>query len=166
MPPLDLCGKLVVVTGASSGLGREIARSLALDEGAHVIAAARRRDRLEELKEQVESRSPSRVHVLEVDLSAPDAGERLFTQATAMGPVGALVNCAGMTYYGRTLDAPADTGRRIVAVNQIAVMDATERFLRYFLERGSGGVLTVTSVYGMVPGPYQNIYAASKHAVQ
>jgi short-subunit dehydrogenase len=163
---MDLSGKLVVVTGASSGLGREIAISLALDEKAHVVAVARRRDRLEALKAEIESRSSSRVHVLEVDLSRPDAAESLFEQSTAIGPVGALVNCAGMTFYGRTLDAPADTCQKIVAVNQLAVMESTLLFLRYFLERGAGGILTVTSVYGLVPGPYQNAYAASKHAVQ
>ncbi len=166
MPPLDFTGKLVVVTGASSGLGREIALSLAFDEGAHVVLAARRRDRLEELKAQIESRCTSRAHVLQVDLADPLAAETLFKCSTAIGGVGAVVNCAGVTFYGRTLDAPADTWRRIIAVNQLAIMSTALLFLPYFLERGSGGILTVTSVYGLIPGPYQNVYAASKHAVQ
>ena len=166
MPLLDLSGKLVVVTGASSGLGREIALCLALEEKADVVVAARRRDRLEALKADIQSRSPSRAHVVVVDLGAPDASETLFRESTALGTVGALVNCAGITFYGRTLDAPADTSQRIIAVNQIAAMKNTLLFLRYFLERGCGGILTVTSVYGLIPGPYQNAYAASKHAMQ
>ncbi len=166
MPSLDFAGKLVVVTGASSGLGREIALSLALRERAHVVAAARRRDRLEALKSEIESRSASRVHVVTVDLGAPDGPEALFAQATAAGEVSALVNCAGVTFYGRTLEAPAETNRRIISVNQLAVMQATMLFLRYFLDRREGAILTVTSVLGLVPGPYQNVYAAAKHATQ
>jgi len=166
MPPLDFAGKLVVVTGASSGLGREIALALALREKAHVIAAARRRDRLEALKSEIESRSTSRAHVVTVDLAAPDAPETLFAQATSIGEVFALVNCAGVTFYGRTLEAPAETSRRIIAVDQLSVMQTTLLFLQSFLDRGSGAILTVTSVYGLIPGPYQNVYAAAKHATQ
>lgn len=166
MPSLDFAGKLVVVTGASSGLGREIALALALREEAHVVAAARRRDRLEALKSEIESRSTSRVHVVTVDLGEPYGPDALFAQATSIGQVSALVNCAGMTFYGRTLEAPAETTRRIIAVNQLAAMQATMLFLRYFLERREGAILTITSVYGLVPGPYQNVYAAAKHATQ
>jgi short-subunit dehydrogenase len=166
MPPLDFAGKLVVVTGASSGLGREIALSLALDQKAHVLLAARRRDRLEALKAEIESRSASRAYVLVVDLADAGAADTLYRCATAIGDVEAVVACAGMTFYGPTLEAPPETCRRILVVNQLSVMEAVLLFLPYFLKRGSGGLLTVTSVYGLVPGPYQNVYAASKHAVQ
>jgi uncharacterized protein len=166
MPPLDFAGKLVVVTGASSGLGREIALALALREGANLVLAARRRDRLESLKSEIESRCTSCAHVVPVDLGAPDGPQTLFDRATAAGEAFALVNCAGVTFYGRTLDAPPDTNRRIIAVDQVAVMETTLLFLRTFLERGAGAILTITSLYGLVPGPYQNVYAAAKHAVQ
>ena len=166
MPPLEFAGKLVVVTGASSGLGREIALALAVREKADVVIAARRRDRLESLKAEIQSHASSRVHVVPVDLEAPAGPQALFDGARAAGDVFALVNCAGVTFYGRTLDAPADTVRRILAVNEVAVMQTTMLFLREFLERGAGAVLTVTSLYGLVPGPYQNVYAAAKHAVQ
>jgi len=163
---LDFTGRLVVVTGASSGLGREIALSLALREKAHVVVAARRRDRLEALKAEIESRSGSHAHVIAVDLGEAEGPQILFREATARGEVGALVNCAGITFYGRTLDAPMATCMQIVAVNQVATMQATMLFLRYFLDRGSGGILSVTSVSGLLPTPYQTVYSASKHAVQ
>jgi uncharacterized protein len=167
MPHLDFAGKLVVVTGASSGLGREIALSLALREKAHVVIAARRRERLEALKVEIESRSGSHAHVITVDLGDPEGPVRLFREATALGPVAALVNCAGITFYGPTLDAPPATFQKIVAVNQLATMNATMLFLRYFLDRGgSAGILTVTSLFAVIPAPFQNIYSASKHAVQ
>jgi short-subunit dehydrogenase len=166
MPHLDFAGKLVVVTGASSGLGREIALSLALREKADVVIAARRRDRLEALKVEIETRTGSHAHVLTVDLGEPDGPPRLFREATALGTVAALVNCAGITFYGPTLDTPPATFQKIVAVNQLATMNATMLFLRYFLERKSGGILTVTSLFAVIPAPFQNMYSASKHAVQ
>jgi short-subunit dehydrogenase len=163
---LDFNGRLVVVTGASSGLGREIARALALREGADVILAARRRDRLESLKAEIESRSGTHAHVISIDLGEAEGPRTLFQEATALGTVAALVNCAGVTFYGRTLDAPMEECLRIIAVNQIATMQATMLFLRYFLDRSAGGILAVTSVTGLVPTPYQNVYSATKHAVQ
>ncbi len=166
MARINFAGRLVVVTGASSGLGREIARALALREGAHLVVAARRRDRLEALKSEIESRCSSRVHVVPVDLGAPDGPRSLFAQATACGQVAALVNCAGITFYGRTLDATMEGCMQIVAVNQIATMQTTMLFLRYFLDQGFGAILAVTSVAALVPTPFQNVYSASKHAIQ
>lgn len=166
MPHFDFAGKLVVVTGASSGLGREIALSLALREKADVVVAARRRDRLEALKAEIESRSGSRAHVLALDLGADGGPLTLFREATALGQVAALVNCAGITFYGRTLDAPIADCLKIVAVNQVATMQSTMLFLQYFLDRAYGAILSVTSLFAIIPGPYQNVYSASKHALQ
>jgi short-subunit dehydrogenase len=166
MPRLDFTGRLVVVTGASSGLGREIALALALREKADVVIAARRRDRLEALKVEIESRSGSHAHVIAIDLGDAGAPQTLFREATARGQVAALVNCAGITYYGRTLDASMAECLRIVTVNQLATMETTLLFLRYFLDRSSGAILAVTSVSGVVPTPFQTVYSASKHAVQ
>ena len=166
MHRLDFTGRLVVVTGASSGLGREIALALALRERADVVLAARRRDRLEALKAEIESRSGSRAHVIAVDLGEAEGPRTLFQDATALGQVAALVNCAGITYYGRTLDASMAACLQIVAVNQVATMKATMLFLRYFLDRGSGAILAVTSVSGLLTTPYQTVYSASKRAVQ
>ncbi len=166
MPHLELAGKLVVVTGASSGLGREIALTLALREKADVVIAARRRDRLESLKTEIESRSGSHAHVVAVDLGEADGPMTLFREATARGQVAALVNCAGITFYGRTLDATMSTCLKIVTVNQVATMHVTMLFLRYFLDHASGAILTVTSLFGIIPGPFQNVYSATKHAMQ
>ena len=166
MKALDFKGKLVVVTGASSGLGREIARELALREGAHIAVAARRRDRLEQLKAEIESRCASRVHLIPADLGAPQGAQMLFQEATALGDVSALVNCAGITFLGRTLEAPMETSEQIVAVNLLAEMRTSILFLRYFLERGEGALLNVTSMSAFFSVPYQNVYAATKHAMQ
>ncbi len=166
MPQMDLKGRIVVVTGASSGLGREIARLLALREGADLVVAARRRDRLEALKAEIESACTARVHVVPLDASAPEAAESLYREAFSFGDVFGLVNCAGLTFWGRTLDAPEGRHEEMVQVNFLFPMQLSTRFLRRFLERGSGAILTVTSETAFHPLPYQNVYAATKSALQ
>jgi short-subunit dehydrogenase len=163
---IDFSGRLVVVAGASSGLGRDIARALAYGEGADLVIAARRRERLEELKAEIESRCPSRVSVVPVDLSKGDGPQTLFREATARGEVFALVNSIGVTFYGKTLESPIESCEEMIAVNFAAVVKASMLFLGYFLERGSGALLTITSASAFFPVPYQNLYTATKHALQ
>jgi len=163
---LDFSGKRVVVTGASSGLGREIARVLAYTEHADLVVAARRRERLEALKAEIESRSSSRVTVVCVDLSTPEGPAKLFREACAGGEVYALVNCAGLTHYGKSLEAPMEKTTQILEVDLVAEVKASLLFLERFLAAGQGGILTITSVMAFTPGPYQNVYAAAKHGIQ
>jgi uncharacterized protein len=162
----NFAGKLVVVTGASSGMGREIARALAYREGANLCVAARRAPRLEELKSEIESRCATRVHVCTVDLASRDGPETLFRAAESFGEVYALVNCAGVTFYGKTLDATPDEYERMIALNLVGPIKTTMLFLRQFLKRGTGAILTVTSFAAFVPTPFQNCYGATKHALQ
>jgi hypothetical protein len=166
MKMLDFKGKLAVVTGASSGIGREIARELAVREGADLLIAARRLDHLDGLKREIEGACGSRVRTLSIDLGSPGAEQTLFRESTSFGTVFALVNCAGATFYGRTLEGQAEKYDQIVALNFIAVMKASMLFVSYFLQRGEGALLNVTSGAGLVSWPYQNVYAATKHAIQ
>jgi hypothetical protein len=166
MKRIEFKGKLVIVTGASSGLGREIARVLAYREGANLVVTARRRERLEELKAEIESRSASRVYVVQVDLADPASADVLFKEATAIGDVFALISNAGVTYYGKTLDGRIQDYEQIVNVNFMSVVKSCMLFLPYFLDRGTGALLTVTSMAALSPVPYQAVYSASKHATQ
>jgi short-subunit dehydrogenase len=166
MKKLEFRGKLVVVTGASSGIGREIARELAVREGANLLIAARRLDHLEGLKREIQDACGSRVHTLSLDLGSPGAEQALFRESTSLGTVFALVNCAGATFYGKTLEGPPEKYEQIVSLNFISVMKASMLFVSYFLEKGEGALLNVTSSGGLVPCPYQNVYGATKHAIQ
>jgi hypothetical protein len=166
MKKMDFGGRWIVVTGASSGLGREIARILAVREGANVVLAARRRDRLEQLAQEIRSSSAAEVQVVAVDLADPAGAQTLFSEATVRRKVYGLVNCAGMTNFGRTLDASMEKIEQILAVNLLAEMRCTLLFLRHFLDQGEGGILAVTSIGAFVPLPFQNVYAATKAGVQ
>src|ERR1051326_8299696 len=100
MKPMDFSGRWILVTGASSGLGWEMAKVLATQHGANVIPVARRMSRLEELRREIESTSKARVVPLAADLSRVDEVDRVFEEATAAAPLyGAILN-AGITHFG------------------------------------------------------------------
>jgi hypothetical protein len=166
MKYIDFKGKRVVVTGASSGLGREIARVLALRYGADLVVAARRQDRLSALQREIESACTSRVLTIPVDLATPDGVRTLLREATATGEVHGLVCCAGVTYYGRSLEMPAEARQQVIGVNFLAAMDAITLFLEHFLLQGEGAILAVTSLAAFAPVPYQALYSAAKHGLQ
>jgi len=166
MAQLNFENKWVLITGASSGLGREIARYMAKHEHAHLVIAARRRERLEALKQEIESAGNTRVEVLETDLDRKEEVDRLFEKATAIADIYGVINNAGITVYKITEEADLETYEKIVNVNLMAPVRLTLKFLTYFLQKGEGAILNVTSETGLLPIPYQNAYSASKHAIQ
>jgi short-subunit dehydrogenase len=145
-----------LITGASSGIGEEFARQLAA-MGYDVILVARRKERLEDLAEEL----PTQVHVVTCDLGSE--AEELPGQVAKLGVgVDLLVNNAGFGLRGHFADL--DTGREaeMVRVNCEAVVTLTHAFLPAMIERGQGGVITVASTAGMQPLPYETTYAATK----
>jgi short-subunit dehydrogenase len=145
-----------LITGASAGIGEEFARQLA-GRGYDLILVARRRDRLEQLAEQV----PTTAHVVECDL-ANDAAE-LPGEVEKLGvDVDLLVNNAGFGLRGHFTDQDPDREAEMVRVNCEAVVILTHAFLPGMIERGRGGVITVASTAGMQPLPYETTYGASK----
>ncbi len=152
-----------LVTGASSGLGRELVRQLVRDRGMTLFATARRLDRLNELARECPEGS---VHVLDGDIADPAFRERLWTWAEAGSRgIDVLINNAGVGHYADfgTQD-PAEV-RRIVEVNVMAVFDLTQRAIRSMRGRGGGEIVEVSSVLGTFGIPYSAAYVASKHAV-
>lgn len=152
-----------LVTGASSGLGRELVRQLVRDRGMTVLATARRRDRLESVAAEL---PPGRVLVEAGDLADPDFRQRLSERAGAMpGGLDLLVNNAGLGHYAGFADQDPEAVRAIFEVNVAALFDLTRRALPAMIARGSGQVLQISSVLGFVGLPYSAAYVASKHAV-
>ncbi|MCK4763963.1 MAG: SDR family NAD(P)-dependent oxidoreductase [Candidatus Aminicenantes bacterium] len=166
MAKLNFENKWVLVTGASSGLGRAIALYLSKVEKANLIIAARRKERLEQLKTEIESAHNTKVEIIVVDLNSDKGVDNLFKQACKNPGLYAVINNAGVTYYGRTTAEHLETYERIIAVDFRAVMKSSLLFLDYFREKGAGAILNVTSMAAFTPLPYQNVYAAAKHAAQ
>jgi uncharacterized protein len=155
--------RTALVTGASSGLGREFVRQLVRDRGMTVLATARRRDRLEELASEL---PPGRVVVEPGDLVDPEFRARLWARAEALpGGLDLLVNNAGVGHYAEFADEDFARVRQIVEVNLMALLDLTRRAARHMRGRGGGQILQVSSVLGFVGLPYSATYVATKHAV-
>jgi short-subunit dehydrogenase len=145
-----------LITGASSGIGEEFARQLAA-RGHDLILVARRKDRLEQLAEQV----PTTAHVVDCDLASEAA--KLPGKVEKLGMnVDLLVNNAGFGLRGHFADLDPAREAEIVRVNCEAVVTLTHAFLPAMIERHRGGVITVASTAGMQPLPYETTYAASK----
>lgn len=166
MKQLNFKDRWVVITGASAGLGAEMARYLAVKEKANLVLAARREDRMLALKEQLLRDVAVKIEVAAVDLTTAEGCDGLFRKATAVGKIYALINNAGMTTYGKTSAEHIGMYQRIIDLNVRAVMHLSLLFLEYFQVQGEGAILNVTSEAAFTPTPYQNVYAASKHAIQ
>ncbi len=152
-----------VVTGASSGLGRELARQLVMDRGMTVLATARRADRLEALAAEL---PPGRLHVLAGDLADASFRNRLWDRAEAMpGGVDLLVNNAGMGNYADFATQDPDAIRQIIELNIVALIDLSQKAARHMKSRGTGQILQISSVLGFFGIRDSAVYVASKHAV-
>jgi short-subunit dehydrogenase len=152
----------VLVTGASSGIGLELARCFAAD-GSRLILVARNTTALEKLAEELRRDCKVEVVVLTADLSLPEAPEKIFSELKGRGVVvDVLVNNAGFGLMGRFACMPLLRQLKIIQVNVAALTALTALFLPGMIERRRGGVLNVGSVAGFVPGPNMAVYYASK----
>jgi uncharacterized protein len=150
------------VTGASAGIGAEIARELAR-RGHGVTLVARRRERLEELAGELAAEHGVRAEVLPADLTDADARAGLPGRVEALGlEVDVLVNNAGFGTSGSFWRADVEREVQQVRILVEAVVDLTGRFLPGMVERGAGGVLNVASTAGYVPLPRMAGYGAAK----
>jgi hypothetical protein len=145
-----------LVTGASAGIGEEFAKQLAA-RGHDLILVARRKDRLEQLAEQL----PTTAHVIECDLGSEAA--TLPDHVAKLGvDVDLLVNNAGFGLRGHFTELDADREAEMVRVNCEAVVTLTHAFVPAMIQRRHGGVITVASTAGLQPLPYETTYAATK----
>ncbi len=152
-----------LVTGASSGIGRELARLLAA-EGADLVLVARDRSRLDDLAAELHDAHPGvTVEVLQTDLA--DAGQLAAVEARVCDParpVDLVVNCAGFGTYGSLVDADIDVEEREIAVNVTAVVRLTYAAAGAMVARGHGAVMNVSSVAGLQATPGNATYGATK----
>ena len=152
----------VLVTGASSGIGRELARCFAAD-GCRLILLARNTDALESLAGELRQAHKIETLVLTADLSRPETPARVFKELQGRGiKVDVLVNNAGFGANGAFATLPLQRQLAMIQVNITALTNLTGLFLPGMIERRGGGVLNVGSLAGFLPGPGMNVYYATK----
>ncbi|MGH1367275.1 MAG: SDR family NAD(P)-dependent oxidoreductase [Maritimibacter sp.] len=151
-----------LITGASSGLGVEFAR-LAASQGYNLVISARRADRLNALKSELEAAHGIRVTVAQADLTAPGEAEALWATASdnGAGEIDLLVNNAGLGTHG-PFGSQSAREEESIALNISAYTTLMRLAATHMTPRGSGGILNVASLAGFMPGPNMAVYHASK----
>lgn len=150
-----------LVTGASSGIGAEFARQLSREMD--LVLVARRTDRLEALKTEIESSGSAKCHVIGKDLGAPGAPAEVHAETEARGlEIDWLVNNAGFGTNGRFADLPLEREIEEIALNIGSLVALTRLYLPAMLARRRGQIVNLGSVGSWVPTPYMATYSATK----
>ncbi len=151
-----------LVTGASSGIGLEMARLFAAD-GHDVVLTARRRDRLRELATELSDAHGVKTAVVVADLASEGGARSLYDVVRLQGlQVDALVNNAGFGWSGSFADADLDRQLEMIQVNVSALVELTGLFLPAMRQRRQGWIMNVASTAAFQPGPLMSVYFASK----
>jgi NAD(P)-dependent dehydrogenase (short-subunit alcohol dehydrogenase family) len=160
-----LDSQIVIVTGASSGIGEAAARRLA-GEGATVVIAARRADRLEALKREIES-AGGRALALAGDVTSPQDRERLVQETMrAFGRIDGLVNNAGYGQRGPIELVPVEAIRQNFETNLFSLIALTQLVIPIMRTQQSGRIINISSVAGRIARPLSSVYDATKHALE
>jgi 3-oxoacyl-[acyl-carrier protein] reductase len=158
----DLSGKTALVTGASGGIGSEIARALA-SRGANVILTGTRKQVLEDVASGLTLGSDQKAAVIPADLSDPEAAKHLLEQAEAsIGGVDILVNNAGMTRDGLLMRMKDEDWQTVLDINLTSVMRLSRAVLRGMMKARWGRIIQISSIVGYTGNPGQTNYVASK----
>jgi short-subunit dehydrogenase len=164
---VDLHGKRIVLTGASSGIGRELAIALA-DKGALLLLAARRRGLLDDVASKIEAAGHQRPIVVDIDLASAGAAASLGQYALNAfdGTVDVVINNAGANVTGpQSLIGDSAQARTLFEVNVWSPLALTAALLPSMMAAGSGVIVNVTSTVQAVPLPLLGYYSASKAAL-
>ena len=153
--------RVTLITGASAGIGTELARVFA-SNGHRLALVARRADRLAELAAEIAANGGAAPIVIPCDLEQPDAGDKIAAAMAAAGvEVEYVVNNAGFGLFGNAIERDRADQLGIIAVNIRAMTDLSLRFSDQLI-RHRGGILNVGSIAGFLPGPGMAVYYASK----
>ena len=158
----DLSGKTALVTGASGGIGSEIAKALA-SRGANIILSGTRQQVLEDVASQLVLSADQKAEVITADLSDPEAAKTLIEQAGAsVGAVDILVNNAGMARDGLLMRMKDEDWQSVLDINLTSVMRLSRAALRGMMKARWGRIIQISSIVGYTGNPGQTNYAASK----
>lgn len=155
-----------LITGASSGIGECFARKLA-QEGTHLIIAARRRERLEALAQEIKEKYQVSVAVFPIDLTDQDAPARLLKFAEETGEVDLLINNAGIGPYRSFLKSSREDHQKVMDLNMLSLTNLCYLFSGHILKhKKPSTILNVASVASYMPVPKFAVYSASKSYVR
>jgi short-subunit dehydrogenase len=157
--------RVVVVTGATSGIGRETALKYARRH-ARLVLAARSENTLDEMANECRDAGATAVLVQPTDIADGEQVQRLFDLAIdGFGHVDVAAQCAAITAFGRFEDLPADVFEKIVRTNLLGSANVARSALTHFQARGAGHLVLVGSLLGVTAVPYQSAYVVSKFAI-
>lgn len=165
MNDATLLDKTVFITGASGGIGSEIARRCAA-RGANLALFARRLDKLQTLKEELEKDHPGKIKVYQLDVSETDQIKEVFTKALDdFNGIDVLVNNAGYGVFRYAHDATIEDIKGMFSVNVVGLIYCTRMVLPVIRKQKHGHIINIASQAGKIATPKSSIYSASKHAV-
>jgi 3-hydroxybutyrate dehydrogenase len=161
-----LLGKTALVTGSTSGLGREIAEGLAAAGCRIALNGFGVAAEIEALKEGMKSTYGVDVHHHGANLTVPsEIAELMASVAERLGPIDILVNNAGMQFVSPLETFPAEKWDTVIALNLSAAFHTTKAVLSGMRERKWGRIINISSAHGLVASPFKSAYVASKHGL-
>jgi short-subunit dehydrogenase len=156
---------VAIITGASTGIGKELARIHAQKKG-DLILVARRKTLLESLRDELQLKYKVQVEVIEMDLSKPRAGISLANIILDKGiKIRFLFNNAGFGGYGEFIDRTLETDIDMIHLNIICLVELSHALANHMVKNGGGMILNTASTAGFMPGPLQATYFATKSFV-
>jgi hypothetical protein len=165
MDRTNVAGKWALVTGASSGLGVDFARTLA-EKGSNLVLVARREERLQEVAAELEREFGVEARAVPFDLAQDQAPRKLYQTVIEKGlEVDILINNAGFGLYGQFLEQDWETEKDMIDLNVQTLVGLTRLFVKDMVKRNFGYVLLVASTGAYQPTPYYAAYSASKSFV-
>jgi short-subunit dehydrogenase len=151
-----------LITGGSGGIGLELAKIHA-KKGGNLILTARRKDELEAIKKDLESRYDIKVETIIKDLALPNSSQELYDKIkSAKMKVDYLINNAGFGYFGKFSETNWTKELNMINLNITALVHLTKLYINDMLSAGSGKIMNVSSIAGFQPGPLMSVYYASK----
>ncbi|MEV5341494.1 SDR family oxidoreductase [Streptomyces sp. NPDC052676] len=157
---------VVVITGASSGIGRATAEAFAR-KGCAVVLAARRAEALEAVRQECERHRGAEALAVPTDVTDAAAVQGLARRAVErFGRIDVWVNCAAVTVFGPFEETPLEDIRKVLDVNVMGYVHGARAALRVMRDQGSGTLINVSSIVGVVSQPYTHAYGMSKYAIR
>lgn len=163
---LQLTGKTAIITGASSGIGAAIARHLA-SEGANVVLAARRKEKLDAIAKEINSNENGQALAIATNVATQSEVEAMVQQATeTFGPIAIYVNNAGLMLDAKVRNGKVDAWDQMVDVNIKGALYGINAIIPSMVERAAGHIINISSVSGHEVTKVSSVYSATKFAIR